>query len=154
MPCHAAIVKKYPVLSPEDGVEGALQRMKKEEIEAAPVVDKDGKLVGLFSIQGLMKSLLPVSVAMADGINLNISLQAAPGIAKRLKKTESMTVADVMEKKITSVQPETPTWEGVNILVQKGAPLMVVERETGRLSGVITFQSALDELERLKDSEA
>lgn len=154
MPCHAAIVKKYMTLSPDDAVEDALERMKKEEIEAAPVVDKNDKLVGLFSIQILMKNLLPVSVAMADGLQLDIPIKAAPGIAKRLKKVALLKVSDIMEKKISAVLPETPTWEGINILVQNGSPLLVVESGTNRLRGVITFQSALDELERLKDSDS
>ena len=101
-----------------------------------------------------MKNLLPVSVSMSEGFQLDISIKAAPGIAKRLRKVAQLNVGDVMEKKVGAVQPDTPTWEGVNILVQHGAPLMVVEGETGRFAGVITFQSALDELERLKDSEA
>ena len=42
----------------------------------------------------------------------------------------------------------------INQLVQYGAPLMVVEGDSGKFVGVITNQSALDELQRLKDSDS
>lgn len=154
MPCHAAMTKRYLSLSPDEPVEEALARMKQEKVESAPVVDEDGKLAGLFSIQVLMKNLLPVSVAVSGGVQLDVAVRAAPGIAKRLRKVGPLKVADLMDRKPVSVNPETPTWEGVNTLVTNGAPLFVVERETGVLTGVITFQSAFDELERLKDSES
>jgi CBS-domain-containing membrane protein len=153
MPCHSAMIDKVLTVSPEDSVDSVLDLMKKKNIEYAPVVDKDNKLVGLFSIQILMKNLLPVSIAMADGLQLDMTMRAAPGIAKRLKKVGPLKVADIMDRRANLVNPETPTWEGVNLLVQYGPPLLVVDAESGTLTGVITAQSALDELQRLKESD-
>lgn len=154
MPCHAAMTPKHITVSPDQDVETALALMKKENIDAAPVVDKNGILMGVFSIRILMKNLLPVSVVMNDGLQLDVAVRAAPGIAKRLKKAAFLKVGDIMERKVMAVNPETPTWEGINHLVQNGGPLLVVESETGKLTGVITYQSALDELQRLKDSDS
>lgn len=154
MPCHAAIVEKALVLKDDITVEDALLEMKKKKAEVAPVINKDKMLVGMFSYQILMRNLLPVSVAMSDGIQLDVKLPAAPGIAKRLKKVLPLQVETVMERKdIQTIYAESPLWEGVNLLVQYNQPLCVIEPETNKYIGIITQESAYNELQRLKDSE-
>ena len=154
MPCHAAVVKKSVTLKEDVTVEKALKEMKKGNAEFAPVLDSDGALIGLFSYVILMKNLLPVSVNMSDGGQLDINIPAAPGIAKRLKNSMLVTVDKMMERKnFPVVYPETPIWEGVNIIAQAGLPLVVVDPETKKFSGLITQSSLLEELQRLQDSE-
>jgi CBS-domain-containing membrane protein len=154
LPCHSAMLDKIITVSPGEVVEDTLEMMKKKNVEYVPVIDKEGKLLGLFSMQSLMKNLLPVSIPVGqDGIQIDMSMRAAPGIAKRLKKVGPLTVGELMERRVNVVYPETPTWEGVHQLVQHGPPLLVVDRDTGVLSGIITARSALEELQRLKDSD-
>ena len=154
MPCHAAIVAKYTSLKADMTVEKALKAMKKAKVEYAPVVDSDGVLVGLTSYHFLMKNLLPVSVNMGDGFQLDVNIPAAPGIAKRLRNSMLLSVETVMERKnFPVVYPETPTWEGVNMMVQTGHPLTVIEPETQKYIGFITQTSLLEELERLQEGE-
>jgi predicted transcriptional regulator len=86
MSIENAIIDKFLSLAPEDSVENALKSLKKAKVEAAPVTDEQGRLLGIFSLQALMKNLLPVSVPMNDGIVLDIKVRAAPGIAKRLDR--------------------------------------------------------------------
>ncbi len=152
MPCHAAMTKNPITVSPDQTVEDVLALMKKSAADVVAVVGEDQVLQGMFSIQGLFKNALPVSVTMADGGQMDVSVHAAPGIAKRLKKVDPLPISELMERKVDVVYPETPTWEGVNFVVQHGAPLFVVEKDSHKFLGLITFQSALEELQRLKDS--
>ncbi|MGH1397712.1 MAG: CBS domain-containing protein [Alphaproteobacteria bacterium] len=155
MPCHAAIVDKHLVLKEDVKVEKALKAIKKAAAAHAAVTDENGTLVGFFSYAILMKNLLPVSVAMADGIQLDVTIPAAPGIAKRLKNVLPLQLSQFIERKnFPVVYPETPLWEGVNLIVQTGLPLCVIEPESQKYIGLITHESAFDELQRLKDSES
>lgn len=155
MPCHAAIIDKALVLKETVKVEKALKALKKANAENAAVTDENGVLIGFFSYQILMKNLLPVSVAMADGIQLDIAIPAAPGIAKRLKNVMSLTLTQFIERKsFPIVYPETPLWEGINLIVQTNMPLTVIEPESQKYIGLITHESAYDELQRLQKSEA
>jgi CBS domain-containing protein len=154
MPCHAAMTDKVVALSPDMEVEAAIKELKKKNLEFAAVVDGDGTLLGMFSYQYLMKNLLPVSVAMADGIQLDVTVKAAPGIAKRLRKVYPAKVSEVMDRKIHTVYPQTPIWEGVNALISYGSPVFIVEDDKNKFMGVITSASALNELQRLLESEA
>jgi CBS domain-containing protein len=151
MPCNAAMIKKLITISADKSVEDALEILDTNKIDAIPVVGKDGKLEGVFSTRVLLRNLLPVSVTTGDSLHMDIKVGAAPGVAKRLKKVAPLKVGELMDRKANVVAPETPIWEGVNILVHHGAPILVVERGTGKLQGMITEQSMLDELERLQD---
>lgn len=151
MPCNAAMIKSLITIPADQEVGSAIELLKKHSIDAAPVVGPDGKLEGVFSTRGLLKNLLPVSVTTGDEIHMDIKVGAAPGVAKRLKKVAPLKVSELMDRKMNLVAPETPIWEGVNILVHHGAPVLVVERGTGKLIGMITEQSMIDELERIQD---
>lgn len=153
MPCHAAIVEKNLTFSPEDSVEKALSVMEENNCRSIPVVGDDGQVVGVFSIRSLLKNLLPVSVAVNDGVQLDLTVKVAPGVAKRLRKVAGLTVGELMERKIAVVHPDTPIWEGVNLIVQYGEPLTVIEQETGKFAGVISERSLLDELNRMQEAE-
>lgn len=153
MPSHAAIAEQSLSLTPDMEVEKAIKELKKKKLESAVVVNKEGVVEGVFSLPIIMKNLLPVSVAMADGIQLDVTVRAAPGIAKRLKKVLPLTVAELMERKFNRVYPETPIWEAVNFLASSNGPLVVVEDENNKYLGMITSQSAMDELKRLQESE-
>ncbi len=153
MPSHAAIAEQSLSFSPDMEVEKALKELKKKKTESAAIVNEQGEVEGVFSLQIVMKNLLPVSVAMADGIQLDVTVRAAPGIAKRLKKVSPLAVAELMERKFKAVYPETPIWEAVNYLVSSNDPLVVVEGQNNKFIGLITSQSAMDELKRLQESE-
>ena len=152
MPCHAAMIEKLITVSPNQEIEEVIGILRKNDIDAVPVVDEDGKLKGMFSTQILLKNLLPVSMTTGDALGMNVTVGAAPGVAKRLRKVKPLTVSDLMERKTNIVHPETPLWEGVNMLVHHGAPLFVVEKDGGKLMGMIFEQSIIDEMERVQDT--
>ena len=152
MPCHAAMTKKFITLSEDQLVEEALSLMEKEGVDVAPVIDDDGAFAGIFSLRIVMQNLLPVSVSMADGLQLDVQIRAAPGIAKRLRKVLPLKVSDLIQRKVIHVSPETPLWEGVNLLVQHAEPVFVIDSKTNKVLGMIDGRSALNELNRMQES--
>jgi CBS domain-containing protein len=153
MPCHAAMMNKVTTLAPDTSVEDALKILDKHKIDTLPVVEEDGLFLGLFGRRILMKNLLPVSVAMSDGIQLDVKIPAAPGIARRLKKVMPLPIHEFADRKVPYVHPEMALWQCVSLIVQYGAPLPVLETETKKFIGLISDESALSELIRLKSSE-
>lgn len=151
MPCNAATIKQAISVSTEDTVEKVIDVLREHQIDAVPVLDKNGKLEGVFSTRILLKNLLPVSVTTGDDILMDIKIGAAPGVAKRLKKVKPLKVSELMLRKMHIVAPSAPLWEGVNLLVHHGSPILVVEPETGKFIGMMTEQSVIDELERVQD---
>ena len=151
MPCHAAMIKNPITVNIEQNVGEAIALLRKHKIDAVPVINDEGVLEGVFSAQILLKNLLPVEITTGDSLPINVRVGAAPGVAKRLKKVKPLKVYQLMERKTNALSPETPLWEGVNMLVNKGAPLMIVEPDSGKLLGMIVEQSIIDEMERVQN---
>jgi CBS domain-containing protein len=153
MACHAAMMDKPLAIPPTMRVEDALAEMKKRGVDCAAVVAPSGIFEGVFSVRDLIKNLLPVSVAMADGIQLDVTLRAAPGVAKRLRNAMALPVSDFINRKPAFVYPQTPIWEGINAIVTQGAPVIVLEGENKKFFGMITDSSAFNELLRMQQGE-
>ena len=153
MPCHAAMVQNPCYVHPDQTIDDALDLMKDQSLPYLPVVDQDRVLLGLFSYTVLLKNILPVSVAGGGGVSMDITVRAAPGIAKRLRKVATLPVSDFMVRDVRIVHPETPTWEGINYLLEFNEPVLVIDQDTAQLKGIMTYHSAFDELQRLRHAE-
>lgn len=149
MPCHSAMIDKPVTISPDTTVDKALKKIKKAKANFAIVIDGDKNVEGVFSSQILMKNLLPVSVSVSGGVAMDVNLRAAPGVAKRMRKVLPIAVSNVMERNISIVHPDTPIWEGVNFIIARGAPLIVVENDSLKFLGVITATSLVEDIQSL-----
>lgn len=145
MPCHSAIVAKNVTVAPDETVEHALKAIKKGKVNAVAVIDGDGVFHGIFSMKVLLGNLIPVSVAVSEGVQLDVALPAAPGVAKRLANVKSLPVSELMDRKPQSVSPDAPVWQGVSLLTKNGSPLCVVD-DKGKFHGLITYESLVDDL--------
>ncbi|MGH1404368.1 MAG: CBS domain-containing protein [Alphaproteobacteria bacterium] len=153
MPCHSAIEKKSVTAKPDDSVEKTLKAMRKAKATAVAVVDDENVLLGVFSMKILLRNLIPVSVAMADGVQIDVTVQAAPGVAKRLNNVMPLDVAEVMERKPCTVSPDSAIWEGVGFLIKNGTPLCVVD-EASKFHGFITYDSLVIDLENMQTTDS
>lgn len=148
MPCHAAIADHFLAVPEEETVEKTLKALKKNKAPAAAVINADGELAGLFSHHILLTNLLPVSVSVAG---MSVGMEAAPGVAKRLRKVKALPVRDLMSKKFGLVHPETPTWEGLKLILESANPVIVIDQESKKPLGMITEESIYEEFERMQD---
>ncbi len=157
-PCSDAMIKDIVTIRPDQTVAEAMAVFEKEGIRSLPVVSSDGKLLGVFGLRHVLLKLLPNSVTMQDGVRrLDFILDAAPGIAKRLKKALPMKVEDVMDKNPTAVERDTSMWEAVRIMAVHGSPISVVDPKDGSFVGMISRQTLLKDLQRMvheMDSES
>lgn len=152
MPCHSALIDNVVVAEPETPVEKVLADMRKKKARLSVVVDEGGALLGYLDMSVLLKNLLPVSLSVqVPGKSSDLMVGAAPGIAKRLRKVKPVAVTNVMERKFNSVLPNTPIWEGVEMLVEYGSPVFVLDEGTDNYVGAIDEATAIAELERMQD---
>jgi acetoin utilization protein AcuB len=116
---------RNPVLCAADlSVTDAFDLMKKSRIRRMPVVDKNGKLVGIVSD----KDLLRVSPSPAT----TLSAYEIPYLLSKVK------VNDVMTKKVITVAEETPVEEAARIMVDNKIGGLPVVDESDVVVGIIT----------------
>lgn len=148
MSSHDAICNNCPVVNVNDTVRDAIGQMRKYKAVTVFVLDDDDKLVGIFNMRTLIKKLLPKSVTMEHGLtNLGFVEDAKMASVKKFIKNQDTPVKDVLTTDHLVVYPDTPFMEGLQILMQEGRSVAIVERETHKFMGRITMWSLLDALE-------
>lgn len=149
------MLDKILVVDADASVEKTMTEMRKKKAATCVVVDEDGRLLGYLDMKVILKNLLPVSlnVSAAGGAFGGMVIGAAPGIAKRLRKVKPLEVHHIMERNFHAVSPNTPVWEGVQLLVEHGSPIFVLEEKTQNFIGVMDEASSIAELERIQDEE-
>ncbi len=152
MPCEDSMITDVITVTPDMKVTDAISLLSDKSLRWAPVIDAQGKLVGTFSLHIILKNMLPVSVTMEDGLNkLGFAAGAAPNVARKLKKIRKKTVGEIMDTKMKTLYPTTHTWEAVRILTKYGSPLPVIEKDSGKLVGMMSEQSVIDEMTNFKE---
>ncbi len=161
MPCKDAMVTAVITAGPDDLILDVLNTFEKKGIRSVPVVDKDNKLVGVFSFAHVLRAILPAPSTLGEGdilhrfthtmdIDLSYLEGPTPWLAQRLKRVLAMKVSDVMLKDFGCVKPETPLREGVRLMVKYDSPLPVVaSKESMQLEGIISSQTAVREILKL-----
>jgi acetoin utilization protein AcuB len=116
---------RNPVLCTADlSVTDAFDLMKKSHIRRMPVVDKNGKLVGIVSD----KDLLRVTPSPAT----TLSAYEIPYLLSKVK------VSDVMTKKVITVTEDTPVEEAARIMADNKIGGLPVVDESHVVVGIIT----------------
>lgn len=109
----------------------------RHRISSAPVVDNDGRLIGIVTETDLIeqdKSLhIPTVISIFDWV---IYLESDKKFEKELKKMTGQTVGDIYREKVETVAPSTSVSEVADIMSSKKIhAIPVVEGET--LVGIV-----------------
>ena len=145
MTCSSIMNNKPLTLTPDTSVSDALAQMKKACVNAAPVTDSAGTVMGLFSLRNLIENILPVSMVSESGLS-GVVVSAAPGLDLRLQKVMMQNVAAVMDRRFMSVYPDTAASRGAQLIAEKGESVIVLNEDTGRLEGMISDHDLVEGL--------
>lgn len=147
-PCTRAMVTDVTTISPDTTVEDVLKIYKEKNIRNVPVVDKDGKFLGLMGLHQILIALLPKAATMKHGLpDLSFVVGAAPGIAKKLKKLHDVQILELMKTDGKNIAHcETSTIEALRIMSMYGSPVVVTEKATNKFRGIISRKTLLDDL--------
>ena len=146
-------ITKVITVSENDTVEQALRLLDEKQVRAAPVIDENGVFKGMFSTHEVIKSLVPSY--MTQGIqSLDFATGASTVLASRLKKMFRTRVGNhVVEDDCVKITDNTNTWEALRMLTRYGSPIPVVDRDTKKLIGLISEQSAIEALLKMECDE-
>jgi CBS domain-containing protein len=121
---------------------GAEQIMAKQRREL-PVVDDEGRFQGMLTANCLLYLVLPKAATMEQGLDaLPFVRNSLDDLRVRLKKYLDKPITLCLTRKnVAVVHPDTPMLETLLILYRAKANLPVVEKNTGKLVGTISYYS-------------
>ncbi len=133
-------------LSPDTEISKAVEILLKNHINGVPVVDTDGKLVGILCQSDLIyqqKDIpIPPIFAILDSI---FPLSSSKKIDEQFKKLSATKVEQAMVKNVMTVAPDTPVTEIASLMVEKHFHTIPVA-EGRKLLGIIGKEDVLKTL--------
>jgi CBS domain-containing membrane protein len=156
MTCREIMTLDPPVLHPEDTVGRAFDLMLKHRYLALPVVDRDGRYLGMFAKSRLFALMLPRIVTLEEAVpRMGHVSEAAyladefPDLRERFDSVRNRPVGDYADASVPKVRPDSHMIEAVLAVYHTRNFVPVVDPATGRLAGVI---SSWDVLARIDEN--
>ncbi len=137
------MAKEVITVSPDTEIVQAAKVLVEENINGVPVVDEEGKMVGILCQSDLIaqqKTIpLPSLFTLLDGF---IPLTSMKKFEKDIQKIAAIKVADAMTVDPVAVSPDTGIGEIANLMVDKNFHSIPVVDE-GKLVGIIGKEDIL-----------
>lgn len=134
----------FAALAERDRVGEATRRMLADRVSDLPVVDAEGRLVGLFKLDRLFASLLPKAALLGYGMpDLAFVSDSLGQLRERMRGIEEAPVRDFVVKPDHVVHPDTSPLEVVLLLYKGANNIPVVTRDSGRLVGMAGARDVL-----------
>ncbi|PRY24960.1 CBS domain protein [Aliiruegeria haliotis] len=151
---------KQHTVPPDTSVAAALNIIKNTRLRFLPVVDADGKYLGVFTAPTLLKLILPKAATLSPLGSISSKSKAKRGhlgnlsfmsldeadFDAQVERLKGEKVFDNMSdpNNIPVIAPNTPVMEGIFLIYQYKRHVILVEPETGRFVGTMSANSLLD----------
>jgi CBS domain-containing protein len=130
-------------LAPDTDFASAARVLLDRHINGAPVVDEDGRLVGILCQSDLVaqqkKMPVPTLLTLLDSF---VRLTPAKELEKQARKIAALTVSEAMTRNPVTVKPDTGIEAIAGLMVDSNLHTLPVVDE-GRLVGVIGKEDVL-----------
>ena len=138
-PVSAVMTGEVVTLRPDQPIDEAADVLAEHRIGAAPVVDDDGKLVGLLRDEDLLVSEarlhLPTTIALLPGIDFTLP-SALARFDHDLKKAVGSTVGERMSTEFATVGPDDTIEQLATLMHETGVTHVPVVVE-GKVVGIV-----------------
>ena len=124
-------------VSPETSIADLSKTLENRKIGGLPVVDKDGRLVGVITQSDLVERARDLELPPAINIlDLHIYLQIPSHLIQRVEKMLGTTVGDCMTPNPVTVAPDTPVSQ-IAALMAKQKVHTIPVLDGGKIVGII-----------------
>jgi len=137
----ASLMDPHPkVVHPDDTILSGIELIMKHRFRRLPVVDEDGIFQGVFGVNCLLRLALPKAVVMQDGLeNINFIRETLTDLRRRMQEVEKEPISICMLQDSIQVAPDLPLLETLRTLYLTRASLPVVDPDSGKLLGIISY---------------
>lgn len=126
----------------ETSVTEAARLLLDRHLSGVPVVDEDNRLLGMVTQRDLVAKHAHVHLPVFVGILGYVAPFQLPGSGEEVERVLAVTVEDLMETDVETVDTGATVDDVATIMVDKGVdPLAVVE--DGRLAGVVSMADVI-----------
>jgi CBS domain-containing protein len=136
--------------SPSDDVESLIRLLREHELPGVPVVQDDGRLVGIVTENDLVLRSeeadlhLPHYIELFGGV---VFLEPLQHLEEKLRRAFATSVGEMMTPDPMTIEPDAPVEQAARLIATSGHNRLPVV-EAGKLVGVVTRVDTLEALTR------
>jgi CBS domain-containing protein len=136
--------REFTTVNAGDTCATAIDLFAKNQLADLPVIDDDGKLVGLVTADALLKVCLPDYILWMQDLSPIINFEP---FAELLRNEEKTWLADIMSDDYVTVSENSPAIEVAKGMCKRGVRQVLVVRSE-KLVGVITIEDFITKVLR------
>lgn len=140
MKVKEVMIKNVESVSGELSVKEAMGILFKREISGLPVMDENGKLLGMFTEKGILSYLLPSYVQQVGRFIYEENPKATK---KKLLELSNVKVKELMRKEVITINEETTLCEVARIMLTQRIRRLPVLDSAGKVVGLVARSDIL-----------
>jgi CBS domain-containing protein len=127
-------------VKPGDRVGTAVSHIMKHRYRNLPVVDDEGRYLGIFGVNSILRLVLPKAAVIKLGLEeVSFVNETLADLNERLRELESEPISRYMCTDVATVPPNKPLVETLLVLYRTKTSIPVVDPDTGKLAGMISY---------------
>lgn len=132
------MTRELMTVGPEATVREAMDLIREHHLHDIPVIDSNGKLLGVVTAHSILRTALP-SYISEDLVGAMRGIPDMPSIYEHLHQIEHMPVTALMDRHVISVRPDMPSSAVAAMLVhmKNNTHNIMVTEDGGKLIGSI-----------------
>jgi CBS domain-containing protein len=143
----AAIMSRAPItVGEQETVADATAKLVSNRLVNLPVVDSQERYVGSFGLIDLFSLLVP-RVALAGDLASNLRFaNKSEQLKRKYQDVRNRPLSEVVNRNAPTLDPKFSEGEALRLFCRNHNSLPVVDRESGRLLGLVSCWDALRDI--------
>jgi CBS domain-containing protein len=122
-------------VSPEDDVKKAASLICLKKISGIPVVDTDGKPVGMISEKDVLRAIYPTYQELFENQE---EFKAYADLRRRYGETTNLKINQIFNKRVITIEPDTPLLNALSMMITKRVRRLPVVDKEGKIIGIVS----------------
>lgn len=131
------MTKKLITVTPETDIHELAKLLVQNNISGAPVIDEDGKLLGIVREESVIFQDKKVHLPTFINLSLGFLTLGTQRYEEEIKKISASKVSEIMEKNIVTISPEMEIEDAATLMLEKEIYYLPVVKNN-KLEGVLT----------------
>jgi len=128
------MTKDVVSIKPDDNAQDALALLFKMQISGLPVIDAQGKLVGMFTEKDVLSYILPSYI---EKVGRFIYEENPKSTKKKFAELSKIKVSQLMRKLVVTTTEDTTLCEVARVMLTQKARRIPVLDKTGKVAGIV-----------------
>lgn len=123
-----------------DSIGVAARKIMQRRYRSLPVVDEEGRFLGVVTVQCMLNLVLPKAATMKGGVDSVSYMETTlEDLRARLLASINDPITRCLKEEVAVIDPETSLLETLLTLYREKCNLPVVDKKTQHLKGMISY---------------